>query len=155
MEYEILVRLLTAVFLGIVIGIERQWHKCIAGLRTNVLVAVGACLFVMLDFVSGDHSSMRIAAQIVSGIGFLGAGVIFREGLTVRGLDTAATLWCSAAIGTLAGAGFLMLATAGTIIVVAVNSILRPMANWIDRHNQKHGKITSSQKVLTKDKMSI
>ncbi|MBS2968110.1 MgtC/SapB family protein [Metabacillus sp. KIGAM252] len=155
MEYEILVRLLTAVFLGIVIGIERQWHKCIAGLRTNVLVAVGACLFVMLDFASGGESSMRIAAQIVSGIGFLGAGVIFREGLTVRGLDTAATLWCSAAIGTLAGAGFLILATAGTIIVVAVNSILRPMADWIDRYNHQHGKITSSQKVLSKDKMSI
>ncbi|AZB42099.1 MgtC/SapB family protein [Bacillus sp. FJAT-42376] len=149
MELEMIARLLTALFLGIIIGIERQWHQCLAGLRTNVLVAVGACLFVLLEALGDGHSSMRIAAQVVSGIGFLGAGVILREGLTVRGLDTAATLWCSAAVGTLAGSGFLLLAAAGTAVVVAVNSILRPMAKWIDQHH----KIPASQKVMANDKI--
>lgn len=149
MELEMIARLLTALFLGIIIGIERQWHQCLAGLRTNVLVAVGACLFVLLEALGDGHSSMRIAAQIVSGIGFLGAGVILREGLTVRGLDTAATLWCSAAVGTLAGSGFLLLAAVGTAVVVAVNSILRPMAKWIDQHH----KIPASQKEMSNDKI--
>jgi putative Mg2+ transporter-C (MgtC) family protein len=79
-----------------------------AGLRTNILVAIGACLFVLLETsITGDHETTRIAAQIVSGIGFLGAGVILREGLSVKGLDTAATLCCSAAVGTLSGSRYL------------------------------------------------
>src|SRR5207248_566642 len=111
-----------------------------AGLRTNALVAVGATLFVLLSAHgfgglqgSGDADPTRVAAQIVSGIGFLGAGVILRDGLNVRGLNTAATLWCSAAVGALAGAGLYEVAGAGTVAVVAVNVILRPVGRVVDR----------------------
>ena len=99
--------LATAVGLGAVIGFERQWRNRLAGLRTNTLVALGAASFVVFAaLVPGDASPTRVAAQVVSGIGFLGAGIIFREGFNVRGLNTAATLWCSAAVGLLAGIGF-------------------------------------------------
>jgi putative Mg2+ transporter-C (MgtC) family protein len=102
------INLAAAVALSSVIGFERQWHNRLAGLRTNTLVALGAATFVVFsDIVPGEGSPTRIAAQVVSGIGFLGAGLIFREGLSVRGLNTAATLWCSAAVGVLAGAGYL------------------------------------------------
>jgi putative Mg2+ transporter-C (MgtC) family protein len=98
--------LLVAACLGAVIGLERQWRQRLAGLRTNTLVALGAAIFVTYSHVVPDGvADTRIAAQVVSGIGFLGAGVIFKEGLNVRGLNTAATLWCSAAVGLLAGEG--------------------------------------------------
>jgi len=99
-----IVNLATAVALGGVIGFERQWRQRLAGLRTNTLVALGAASFVIYDnLFSPDAAATRVAAQVVSGIGFLGAGIIFREGLNVRGLNTAATLWCSAAVGVLSG----------------------------------------------------
>ncbi|MER6797067.1 MgtC/SapB family protein, partial [Amycolatopsis mediterranei] len=82
---------------------------------------------------SGDADPTRVAAQIVSGIGFLGAGVIMRDGLNVRGLNTAATLWCSAAVGALAGAGLYAVAAAGTAVVVGVNVVLRPLGRVVDR----------------------
>lgn len=97
-----------AVALGAVIGFERQWRQRLAGLRTNTLVALGAAFFeVFENLFPSVGGSTRVAAQVVSGIGFLGAGIIFREGVNVRGLNTAATLWCSAAVGLLAGAGAL------------------------------------------------
>jgi putative Mg2+ transporter-C (MgtC) family protein len=84
-----------AVAVGAAIGFERQWRQRLAGLRTNTLVALGAASFVVFESLfSTDASPTRMAAQVVSGIGFLGAGIIFREGLNVRGLNTAATLWC-------------------------------------------------------------
>ena len=107
------VNLAAAFALGSLIGAERQWRQRMAGLRTNALVATGAAMFVMLAMPTPDNT-MRVAAQVVSGIGFLGAGVIMREGLTVRGLNTAATLWCSAAVGTLSGSGQVHLAAVGT-----------------------------------------
>jgi putative Mg2+ transporter-C (MgtC) family protein len=105
--------------LGTVIGFERQYRARMAGLRTNALVAVGATLFVLLSangFSGATADPTRVAAQIVSGIGFLGAGVILRDGLNLRGLNTAATLWCSAAVGALAGAGMFTVALAGTVV---------------------------------------
>ncbi|RMI31214.1 MgtC/SapB family protein [Nocardia stercoris] len=134
--WEMLLRLGTGAGLGMVIGIERQYRARMAGLRTNALVATGATLFVLLSangFHGGSADPTRVAAQIVSGIGFLGAGVIMREGLSVRGLNTAATLWCSAAIGALAGAGMYATAAAGTAAIVAVNTALRSMGRVIDR----------------------
>lgn len=105
-----------------------------AGLRTNALVATGASAFVVLSaLMPGDSSPTRIAAQVVSGIGFLGAGVILREGLNVRGLNTAATLWCSAAVGTLAGSGFWLAAALTTAVVVLSNVALRPLGPLIAR----------------------
>ncbi|MGV9295720.1 MULTISPECIES: MgtC/SapB family protein [Amycolatopsis] len=133
---EMLLRLGTGVGLGTVIGFERQYRARMAGLRTNALVAAGSTLFVLLSahgFSGASADPTRVAAQIVSGIGFLGAGVILREGLTVRGLNTAATLWCSAAVGALAGAGLYTAAGAGTAVVMAVNIALRPLGRVVDR----------------------
>ena len=100
-------RLATALLAGAAIGAERQWHQKMAGLRTNALVALGAGGFVAFSGVVGEGDPTRMAAQVVSGIGFLGAGIILREGVNVRGLNTAATLWCSAMAGTFAGGGYL------------------------------------------------
>lgn len=128
----------TALLLGIAIGLERQLRQHPAGLRTVSLVSVGAALFVSLSHLMADVSSpTRIASYIVSGIGFLGGGVILREGLNVRGLSTAATLWCSAAVGTLAGAGFPWHALVGTSVVLAVHLGLRPVSRWIEARQQQ------------------
>ena len=122
------IRLLVGFFLGVGIGIERQWLKSRAILKTNVLVTLGAAMFVMLSIMTpGDASPTRISAQIVSGIGFLGGGVILREGASVRGINTAATLWCAAAIGTLVGSGYFIQAYLGTFAVVGANLLLRPL----------------------------
>ncbi|MBU3064476.1 MgtC/SapB family protein [Nocardia sp. NEAU-G5] len=133
---EMLLRLGAGVGLGAVIGVERQYRARMAGLRTNALVAAGSTLFVLLS-AHGFHGTSadptRVAAQIVSGIGFLGAGVIMREGLSVRGLNTAATLWCSAAVGALSGSGMYGTALAGTIVVVAVNTVMRYIGRAVDR----------------------
>ena len=136
--FEMLLRVGTGVGLGAVIGFERQFRARMAGLRTNALVAVGATLFVLLSAhgfggLPGDADPTRVAAQIVSGIGFLGAGVILRDGLNVRGLNTAATLWCSAAVGSLAGAGLYSVAAAGTVVVVGANVLLRWLGRAVDR----------------------
>ncbi|BAV65320.1 MgtC/SapB family protein [Sphingobium cloacae] len=126
---------LGAAFLfGGVIGFERQWRQRLAGLRTNTLVALGAATFVLFaGLFPTEGSPTRVAAQVVSGIGFLGAGIIFKEGLNVRGLNTAATLWCSAAVGVLCGAGFFLQAAAATGFVISVNLVLRPFVQLIGR----------------------
>jgi putative Mg2+ transporter-C (MgtC) family protein len=130
------INLAVALGLSAVIGFERQWRNRLAGLRTNTLVALGAATFVIFAALTpGEASPTRVAAQVVSGIGFLGAGLIFREGLSVRGLNTAATLWCSAAIGVLAGAGYLLYATVATGFVVFVNLLLRPIVSFINRQS--------------------
>ncbi|VEB52218.1 magnesium transporter [Salmonella enterica subsp. enterica] len=92
--FPYILNLLAAMLLGALIGAERQWRQRMAGLRTNALVATGAAVFILSSMTTSPDSPGRIAAQIVSGIGFLGAGVIMREGMNVRGLNTAATLWC-------------------------------------------------------------
>jgi putative Mg2+ transporter-C (MgtC) family protein len=127
-------RLLAALLLGGAIGLERQWRQRMTGLRTNGLVAVGAAMFmVMGGLVAGDGSQGRVAAYVVSGIGFLGGGVILKDGFNIRGMNTAATLWCTAAVGTLAGLGRYDLAAIGTVGVLAANLILRPVAFRINR----------------------
>ena len=131
---EIAVRLGVAVLFGSLIGFERQWLQRMAGLRTNSLVAVGAAGFVVFStMVSGDNSPTRMAAQVVSGVGFLGAGVILREGINVTGLNTAATLWCSAMVGTFAGAGQLAASGIAAGFVVLTNLFLRPLVRLINR----------------------
>jgi putative Mg2+ transporter-C (MgtC) family protein len=132
--FDLSLRLLLALVLGALIGLERQWHHRLAGLRTNALVAIGSAGFVVLGVLTtGESSPTRIAAQVASGIGFLGAGVILREGLSVRGLNTAATLWCSAAVGSLAGMGFGLASALTAAAVVVTNLGLRPMARRLDR----------------------
>jgi len=130
--------LATALLLGAIIGAERQWHQRLAGLRTNALVSGGAAMFVSIThLVPLTPNSLQIAAQVVSGIGFLGAGVIMREGVSIRGLNTAATLWCSAAVGALCGFGFVGEAVIGALGVVAANVLLRPLARKIGRQHSR------------------
>jgi putative Mg2+ transporter-C (MgtC) family protein len=130
------IRLLVALFAGLLIGFERQWHHKAAGLKTNMLVATGAAIFVLLSFIlKGDESNIdvtRIVAQVVTGVGFLGAGVIFREGTDVHGLSTAATIWCSAAIGCLAASGMFYETLIATIMVIVINIFLRPVEKWLN-----------------------
>ncbi|MDT2019377.1 MgtC/SapB family protein [Methylocella sp. CPCC 101449] len=130
--------LAVAFALGALIGFERQWRQRLAGLRTNTLVSLGAATFVMFaSLIPGEGSPTRVAAQVVSGIGFLGAGVIFKEGLNVRGLNTAATLWCSAAVGLVAGAGYPLHALLATAFVIMVNLALRPLTWFLSRHTME------------------
>lgn len=126
---------LTAAFiLGGLIGLERQYRQRTAGLRTNVLVAIGAAIFVdMANRLHGHEGAAHVTAYVVSGIGFLGAGVIMREEGNVRGLNTAATLWGSAAVGACAGADLILEATLATVFVLAANTLLRPVVNRISR----------------------
>ena len=124
--------LLLAMCLGAVIGAERQWRQRMAGLRTNALVATGAAVFILSSMSTDPASAGRVAAQIVSGIGFLGAGVIMREGLNIRGLNTAATLWCSAGIGVLCGLGQHWDAVVATLVILCANILLREAAQRIN-----------------------
>lgn len=134
-SYEFAGRLIIAFIFGGLVGAERQWRQRTAGLRTNCLVAVGSAMFVMMGGLvgDGDGSQGRVAAYVVSGIGFIGGGVILKEGFTIRGLNTAATLWCTAAIGTLAGLGHTSLSFLGTMAVLAANLVLRPLGQRINR----------------------
>jgi putative Mg2+ transporter-C (MgtC) family protein len=131
---DTLVSLAAAFVLGTLIGAERQYRLRTAGLRTNVLVAVSAAAFVDLAMQLADaDGAVRVIAYVVSGIGFLGAGVIMKEGMNVRGLNTAATLWGSAAVGCCAGADMLAQAVTLTAFVLAGNTLLRPLVNGINR----------------------
>jgi len=132
---EFLLRLGVGVGCGALIGIERQWQARRAGLRTNALVATGATLFVLYAVVTYDTSATRMASYVVSGVGFLGGGVILREGFNVHGLNTAATLWCSAAVGVLAAGGHLLYALIATGTIVGIHLLGRPLGRLIDRGN--------------------
>ncbi len=128
-------QLAAAFALGTAIGFERQWRQRNAGLRTNVLVAIGAAAFASIGIrLFGMDGGTRIIAYVVSGIGFLGAGVILKDGGTVRGLNTAATLWCSAAVGAFSGSGLFGEAASLTVFVLAGNTLLRPLVRWVNRH---------------------
>jgi len=117
-----------ALLLGALMGLERQWHQRMAGTRTNALVATAAAAFTMIGLAVTDPAGpSRIVGQIVTGIGFLGAGVIFKEGGTIHGLNTAATVWCSAAVGSLCGIGQLQYALVLAAAVVFTNVALRPL----------------------------
>lgn len=133
--HEATLHMATALACGAVIGSERQVRRRMAGLRTNALVALGACAFVTFSqLIETDTSPSRVAAQVVSGIGFLGAGIIFRDGFEVHGLNTAATLWCSAGVGLLAASGDWRFALLLTALVVFVNLGLRPLVRLLKRH---------------------
>jgi len=137
---DMILRLTVALILGGTLGVERQWKQRTAGLRTNVLVAVGAASFVLfaLSFQTHDDVS-KIAGYVISGIGFLGAGVIMRDGGNVKGINTAATLWCSTAIGMFAGLGLLYPATIVTVFIVVSNVLLSPLVRYINSHPMNDG----------------
>lgn len=138
-EWEVCLRLVLSCIMGGIIGYERQMRHKSAGLRTNMLVALGACLIMLLsqalyDNVEGKTNAdpARLAAQVVSGIGFLGAGAIMKEGLTVTGLTTAATLWVVAGVGLAVGAGFYLGAGVTTGVVFLILWNLSRLDMWVD-----------------------
>lgn len=145
-------RLLAALLAGLLIGMEREWQKKPAGIRTNTLVSIGAAMFVLLSFqiadIQGNITDVtRIIGQVVTGIGFLGAGIIFKQGSDVYGLTTAATIWCSSAVGCLAGAGLFVEAGIGVIAVVSVNLLLIPMDRWLSNKAEEKEKQEKGEKL--------
>ena len=138
-----------AMFCGALIGSERQVRQRMAGLRTNALVALSAAAFVVFSALYPDEvSPTRVAAQVVSGIGFLGAGIIFRHGFTIHGLNTAATLWCSAAVGMMAGSGAWIFAIMMTGFVIFVNLGLRPLVKWLKKTTRAGVPLTQEFRIL-------
>lgn len=130
-------RLLLAIAFGFLIGLERQFRHKMSAVITNVLVCLGAYLFLTFAYQSADAEKARIAGQVISGIGFLGGGVIIREGFSIRGLNTAATLWCASAIGMLVSQGYILFAFIGTMSILAANIFLKPLATKVE--NSKYG----------------
>lgn len=141
---DFLIRFGAAILCGLIIGFERQWINRVAGVQTNVLVASGACLFILSSYFVGyeGQSASRIAAQIVSGVGFLGAGMIFREGVTTHGINTAATIWCCAAVGVLCGMGLVPHALIVTTMLIFANMFFRKL----DHHVSNNRKWTDLRK---------
>jgi putative Mg2+ transporter-C (MgtC) family protein len=129
LEGELAIRLLVALILGGVIGLEREYHRHPAGLRTLAMFSVGSCIFTLLGTSFGSHNTdpTRIAAQVASGVGFLGAGAILRQGTNVHGLTTAASIWVAAAIGVAVGFGLYLLPAACTLLVVLWLVALKPI----------------------------
>jgi putative Mg2+ transporter-C (MgtC) family protein len=139
---ELFVRVGLATVLGLAIGVERQWRSRMAGLQTMALVSMGSALYVILGAYGfhRDTDPTRVVAQIVTGVGFLGAGVIMKQGSSVTGLNTAATLWATAAVGALAGAWAWRESIAGAAIILAGNGFLYPLAARMDRLHFEAGR---------------
>jgi putative Mg2+ transporter-C (MgtC) family protein len=133
-EATYFMRFVVALLLGVAIGFEREWRQRMAGLHTTAMVCAGAAIFAMIAplMEAKGVDPTRIAAQVVSGIGFLAGGVILRQGATVRGLTTAATLWATSAVGVLAGFGFLTQAAGAAFVIIGANVLLYPLALFIE-----------------------
>jgi putative Mg2+ transporter-C (MgtC) family protein len=129
---QFLARLSVAALLGVAIGFERQWRQRAAGLHTSSLVAIGAALFALLDTTLNAADTTRVVAGVVTGVGFIAGGVILRSGANVTGLNTAATIWATAAVGALAGFGYWPEATAGAVAIILFNLVLTPLAAAIN-----------------------
>ncbi len=142
---DFVLRLLAAMGAGGLVGLEREWSNKSAGLKTNMLVAVGACIYVLVNVMissqNGHSDPTRIIGQIVTGIGFLGGGVILHRGANVHGLTTAATIWCSAALGCVAGMGFYLETAICTVAVLIVNLAFKKVDDWFEEEKtrQKNG----------------
>ncbi|HTI40718.1 MAG TPA: MgtC/SapB family protein [Vicinamibacterales bacterium] len=137
---DIFLRLALAAGLGGAIGLEREFRHKPAGLRTNMLIALGSALFSILSVELGTAAGSpdRVAAQVVTGIGFLGAGAILRSGESIRGLTTAATIWVNAAIGMAAGLGAYAAAAAGATLTLVVLALLPFMERLFEGHGDRH-----------------
>src|ERR671914_440410 len=142
-DAELIRRLLTAALLGALLGFEREIKQKSAGLRTNILIAVGSALFTLMSYQFAQSAGAdpgRVAAQIVTGIGFLGAGAIMRTGSGVQGLTTAATVWVNAAVGVAAGGGEYRLACLRTAVTLCALLLLHPVETIIDRRFGKRSR---------------
>jgi len=136
---DIVTKLLISILIGAIIGSEREYHNKSAGLRTLMLICLGATLFTIFSMEIGEHSSPdRMASNIVTGIGFVGAGVIFMGGTGINGVTTAATIWTTAALGVGVGAGHQYIALAGCIVLVGILQSFKMVEEWIDRINRVH-----------------
>lgn len=133
----ILLRLLLALVLGGIVGLEREFRDKSAGFRTLTLISVGSCLFTIISFLITSNSEDRIAANIVTGIGFLGAGVIFKSPKGVNGLTTAASIWAVAALGMGAGAGYYVISIASCLAIFLILVAFNPVEDWLDRINKE------------------
>ena len=131
---SISLNLAVALVCGMLIGLERHWLQRHTGLTTHALVALGAAAFTSLAALFGGDVDIRMGAQVVSGIGFLGAGLIMRDGLSVRGLRGAATIWATGAVGTLAGYGFIAEAGETTAFVILINMVLPRLSRLVERY---------------------
>lgn len=131
-----IIKFTIAVLLGAIIGAEREYRSKSAGLRTMILVCSGACLFTLISQHLGPANPDRIAANIITGIGFLGAGVIFKEENRVNGITTATAIWMVAALGMSVGAGYILLAALATISVLLVLILLKNLEAYIEKANQ-------------------
>jgi len=122
-----------SLLLGSIIGVERQWHRRLVDLKTNALVSLGACLFMLVTKTADGFSEpVRMAAQIVVGVGFIGGGLLYRDGAQTKGINTAATLWCCAAVGTLCGLGRWTEASTASVVIVLANTALRQVAQLLN-----------------------
>jgi len=130
--WPLLLRVAVALLLGGIIGVERKLHQHPAGLHTNALTSAGAAIFCVLATLVPDPSATRVAGQVVTGVGFICAGLVFHRGNLVLGINTAATVWCTAAIGVLCGSGFLRLASGCALLVLLANIVL----HWAEHHGR-------------------
>lgn len=124
----VLLRVLFSMTIGFLIGLERQLTGHPAGIRINVLICLGTSLFALFPLLYGSEQVFRVASSIISGVGFLCSGVIFKENGSVRGMNTAATLWCTAAIGVLSSTGMYLTAALAAAVLILSNLLLRPLA---------------------------
>ena len=147
MPYDVFLnRLLCALLGGVLIGIERQLRKRNAGLAVNALVSVGACLFLLLSesviaaaVQSGgpvNNDNLRVLSQVVTGVGFLGAGVIMKDGLNIHGLNSAATVWCSAAVGCMCGYGLWIQSGIAVLVILFINWVIKNIEIYLEKRNQ-------------------
>jgi putative Mg2+ transporter-C (MgtC) family protein len=146
---DLVMRLGVALLLGALIGLERQWRSRYVGLRTNTLLTIGsaAMMYFGLAISKNDPlNTVHVVAAIITGIGFLGAGIIIQEGVTVRGCSTAATFWCSVAVGLFAGARHFMEAAILTVFIALANPSLRPIVHYINKKTSASSE-RSGQKV--------
>jgi putative Mg2+ transporter-C (MgtC) family protein len=137
---DLMLRLLLAAGLGAVLGLEREWRHKPAGLRTNILIALGSALFttISLRLTGSGGSADRVVAQVVTGVGFLGGGAILRSGKSIHGMTTAATIWVNAGIGMAAGAGEYTMATVATVVTLFVLAVLLPVEAYFERRGDGH-----------------
>jgi len=142
-----LLLIIVSVFIGLIIGAEREYRNKSAGLRTFILVSFGSCLFTILSIKIGIENPDRLAANIITGIGFLGAGVIFKDDNKIGGITTATTIWATASLGMAIGSGHIVLALLGTVIVLLILSLLTYLQDYIDnQHKIREYRIVTSSK---------
>jgi len=142
-HYETALQLLLSFVIGAVIGFEREYRSKAAGFRTMIIICLGSTLFTEVSMAIGGSSPDRIASNIITGVGFLGAGVIFKDGLTVTGITTATTIWISAALGMAVGAGQYFIALVGSVVMMIVLTLFERIQTFIERlHQARSYKIT-------------